>query len=692
MIPYRPVNSRIRSGPEVNATVHSCHADNLLRRQKATPNVLSERSTNRPKEPSTAFLRRAGARSTSGTHLRRPSRQPLDPPQGAFAQSDSGFDRFLKEHSSPKHQRVTAGGRIVPMKQLTPPPKMKLPINQQGTSCNAQPHDEPKIKPLEKVPSQDMDVDSNTNNYPNSSSLPSATLMDYAKLLAGNGNFGPQFQVPGLFANIPSGSITPAMILQPHIPLNSGGQHFLQPEQRSIDYLPVIPNCAAYGIGADQVALLPNVNQGLNYPNATVPFMASQTNSSASVSPSEFSTGSNLSGLASAFGSMSSGFDPFYQPIGLPGQQVSTHQAPVFNQPVSFSDVPQEVSPWKALQEAIKEHAALSAQLSRLDRYTAVHTWDLDPQKKRTAVEQRMSLVRELDAVRTYKEQLESLYGQVQPSTSTKAQAPSTRRTPGNLANKGASLPTRAADSTAPHAIPAQPAAKPANVTSTVRSVHQRSIPAQKRQQPEKEHLLNVSNRSKDMWTNRGPSCENKSPHRGQSLNSNLSPGKRDIQSGTTDRSNLAEAIGDTDGWAIPAQSAPPDIRRLYCKIEEAIRRGAPIDRFLQELTTVTTRLPARSNEDNRSVLRPPSKMGQESSEGKIRAASGTTRGFPKDLDGSLRSAKLAAGIQWASEVQPRPHAELASFETDEDDEDDDGSWSSYESTADSWDTVQEGE
>ncbi|CAI7580455.1 unnamed protein product [Penicillium pancosmium] len=29
--------------------------------------------------------------------------------------NDAGFARFLKEHSSPKHQRVTAGGRIVPM-------------------------------------------------------------------------------------------------------------------------------------------------------------------------------------------------------------------------------------------------------------------------------------------------------------------------------------------------------------------------------------------------------------------------------------------------------------------------------------------------------------------------------------------------------------------------------------------------
>ncbi|KAJ5587288.1 uncharacterized protein N7459_003053 [Penicillium hispanicum] len=34
-----------------------------------------------------------------------------------FAVADDGFARFLREHSSPKNQRVTAGGRIVPMER-----------------------------------------------------------------------------------------------------------------------------------------------------------------------------------------------------------------------------------------------------------------------------------------------------------------------------------------------------------------------------------------------------------------------------------------------------------------------------------------------------------------------------------------------------------------------------------------------
>lgn len=44
----------------------------------------------------------------STTNKKRLSPKPL-------TTTDAGFARFLKEHSSPKHQRVTAGGRIVPM-------------------------------------------------------------------------------------------------------------------------------------------------------------------------------------------------------------------------------------------------------------------------------------------------------------------------------------------------------------------------------------------------------------------------------------------------------------------------------------------------------------------------------------------------------------------------------------------------
>ncbi|KAL8965897.1 MAG: hypothetical protein Q9183_003629 [Haloplaca sp. 2 TL-2023] len=57
----------------------------------------------------------------------RPIRQPIQPPESILIQKHTGFVRFLKDHASPPHHRVTAGGRIVPAGPQSPPPMMFLP-------------------------------------------------------------------------------------------------------------------------------------------------------------------------------------------------------------------------------------------------------------------------------------------------------------------------------------------------------------------------------------------------------------------------------------------------------------------------------------------------------------------------------------------------------------------------------------
>ena len=64
--------------------------------------------------------------STTSTFSIRPVRQPLNPPAEDVNQKDEGFVRFLKKHASPTHNRVTAGGRIVPMEKRASPPKFAL--------------------------------------------------------------------------------------------------------------------------------------------------------------------------------------------------------------------------------------------------------------------------------------------------------------------------------------------------------------------------------------------------------------------------------------------------------------------------------------------------------------------------------------------------------------------------------------
>ena len=62
----------------------------------------------------------------SWCYARPPFRQPLSPPDKTSSQQHEGFKRFLKQVASPPHQRVTAGGRIVPAGPQSPPPMMSF--------------------------------------------------------------------------------------------------------------------------------------------------------------------------------------------------------------------------------------------------------------------------------------------------------------------------------------------------------------------------------------------------------------------------------------------------------------------------------------------------------------------------------------------------------------------------------------
>lgn len=676
------------------------HTDNLLRRRKASSTVLTEISGNNSRDISSHSIQFEGARTVSGTQLRRPSRQPHDPPQGAGTQSDNGFTRFLKEHSSPKHQRVTAGGRIVPMNPLTPAPKMQLPARQ-GVTSAALSQNESKIRQPEKNPTQTTDSDSNISNCSTIFSVPGSILPEHTKLLGGSGTLGSQFHIPGLFPSMPSGTVTPAMILQPNISLHPGGQHLAHPEHQSSDYFPLFANCATYGLGSDQVSWFPNANQGLNYQSTSIPFMptANQSNPSNSGSSSEFSTGSNLSSVT-AFSPFSTGLDPFYQTTGLfLGQPITTPQTPAFNnQSLPVSNVPQEGLHGKSLQDITKEHGSLSAELSRLDRYMAVHTWDLDPHQKQSLVEQRINLVRRLDAVRTYKEQLESIYGPMKSGASNVQHAPSADpRTysihcnSGNVANRNAPLPTRAAGSTVPRVSSTHAVTKTTNTSSTGPSVDQRSKPTHHWQKKENKDSLDVKSKPGRTSGNEDPSHEVKLQGRPRQVSNTQKSGRQGTRGKAVDRNDLSNLLGDTDGYATPTRSAPPEIRTIYRKIEEATKRGAPMDGLLQELAAVTTRLVKQASEDsNGSPRLKPKRIQRESSEGQIGGEAGTARCFPQTIGGNERPARLAARRQWASEEQPRTSAKLIiTYETDE--EDDGESWSSY-STTDSWATIQEGE
>ncbi|KAJ5629572.1 hypothetical protein N7528_003229 [Penicillium herquei] len=93
---------------------------NLLRQYKDTRPVLSENPSNGLAESKSAksLLRRSTEKLISKANLRHRPRPIGKHSSIPSFTANPGFAQFLREHSSPKHHRVTAGGRIVPMQPV----------------------------------------------------------------------------------------------------------------------------------------------------------------------------------------------------------------------------------------------------------------------------------------------------------------------------------------------------------------------------------------------------------------------------------------------------------------------------------------------------------------------------------------------------------------------------------------------
>ncbi|KAI2732400.1 hypothetical protein CBS147332_1539 [Penicillium roqueforti] len=97
--------------------------------------ILSENPRNRPTKES-ARLFRPNKTLASKAPKNRPTRTSKKSFEPVFPTNDAGFAQFLKKHTSPKHQRVTAGGRIVPMEPSRPSPRFGGSSPMSMTSMN----------------------------------------------------------------------------------------------------------------------------------------------------------------------------------------------------------------------------------------------------------------------------------------------------------------------------------------------------------------------------------------------------------------------------------------------------------------------------------------------------------------------------------------------------------------------------
>ena len=302
--------------------------------------------------------------------MTQPFRQPHAPPETLGLQRHDGFARFLKQHASPPHHRVTAGGRIVPAGPSSPPPMLDF------GSLNGFVQDRPATAKSLRKDSRSSQSNARALNPQAASSM---TLGDYLRSQGGSAE---------------------GMSIQ-HAAQSS-------PMQTSTPF-----NNALFGYQ---------------------PFTAPASQTQAPVSPfAMFPDGSTLfcyNGVnyRASWNGMGMTLEPF-PPIPLPLDQQYHPQAytqghPGFSQHGLNPQLPQHLAastPLASLtnlaqQDVSKFYApiqgdaktgdafSLKAKLADLDKHLALYHYDITPADRASLITQRRCLVEEIDKIRLSKE------------------------------------------------------------------------------------------------------------------------------------------------------------------------------------------------------------------------------------------------------------------------------------------------
>ncbi|KAL8831833.1 MAG: hypothetical protein Q9170_005129 [Blastenia crenularia] len=290
---------------------------------------------------------------TYDASYQHPLRQPENPPL-PLIQKHAGFARFLKQHASPPHHRVTAGGRIVPAGPLSPPPMMSWPSI---SAVITDPGKSSKTKPQ----GSQLETDINAPNIFKTSAGSSAPLAQQ------NINVNAQ-----RISNIPQ----PGMM---------GTGDNANPHYAQMHPL-VSQNGPYYGplpVGATPISFLPDGSSffhfnGMNYHVlSTIPSGYNPAIYSQAALPMQPYTSSSLNGLAVHHGTVD-GSSPF------PGHL----QRPMTAQSDSHQTL----------------HSQLAAELDDHDRFVALHLHEFSQAQNAAYSSRRRQLVEHLDSLRVHTE------------------------------------------------------------------------------------------------------------------------------------------------------------------------------------------------------------------------------------------------------------------------------------------------
>ncbi|OOF97430.1 hypothetical protein ASPCADRAFT_206261 [Aspergillus carbonarius ITEM 5010] len=580
----------------------------------------------------------------------------------------------------------------------SPTPKMKQPVH----STNAKTGDEKLTKTSSRYDNRSklenrQLLPTDTSASVNISTTASQPVRSPANIFTmtpqAAGTIDQQFPGCGQTPNLLSAAATAGLFAPSSVPWSMDNQQMPQLGLQAPEInLSMASDYAMYGLGADQLAWLPNMYQALSTQGPMTSSMPAAHPYPTVTSSSDFSVGSNTSsgGTTSVFSQLPPGYDSLYPSLGLQWHQYAGGQVPVLNQPM-IPNTLQTPSYQKSLEDAAKEHQSLTSQLSRLDRYMAMHSWDLDPSSKKLLVEQRMSLVRELDAVRIYREHLECASGRLSIGISVKQNAKNappvyvTSSLAGSQTLLGPGLCAPGSSCAVP-AFPILPIAnalpQPLSLNEPVNSV----IPF---------HLTPDNHPySNDTCLTDARASRNSFREVDFSHSTRVEPMRSDKQVQTYGETK-SRVTGEA-GWKTPTKIAPSDVRKVYHHIEDATRRGESLDGLLKELSAATSKLVKQRRdelqESRGSLSTMPGKQSHKVAVNEAYAVKGLSDGQEAYAPLGRHSRKA-----WKSGNElrrPVTHSKKSPFVSEEnEEEDDDGvSTSSCLSTTDSWVTTHEGE
>ena len=307
-----------------------------------------------------------GYSSSQKSHF-QPLRQPRNPPKSYTCQQDEGFLRFLKQHASPPHHRVTAGGRIVPTGPLSPPPMFDYASLTGLIQNTAQRQNIPRHSGLSAV--------GNSNYYPHPVAYASRSVQDHSRIFHGQNHHPPAVsKIPPDFTQTPGfpsyalpnpnetyAPVPPLGTVMPIGPLNDG-----------TSLMSINGACYRTHFNGTSIVL---------EPVHIVP--ANKRSNISSISNDTFKNDPAL------FPAPQTSFRPAATRSGNlePQNNLGSGTGDIFYDRVSSC-----------------EEGSLRSQLTEVNKYLAMHHYDLDQAQRASLIAQRRSLTDMIDRVRTSKE------------------------------------------------------------------------------------------------------------------------------------------------------------------------------------------------------------------------------------------------------------------------------------------------